>query len=409
MLMVVQVVGVAVTNLFTPIWRWRLLAGLLLLFCQINLSSSGVLPDERADLLYHSYDGGGVQVTGPSLLVRKNTSTNTSVFYNYYVDHISSASLDVLLGGSPYTEQRREQSLGVDYLHGRTRMSLAYTNSAENDYNSGNISFNLTQDFFGDLSTLVMGYSQGTNDVGKHTPTTLNDPQAVINHQNYRVGFNQIFSKNLTVGLAWETITDEGHSVNASGVTLGNPYRSYSYCSADPCVPGSSRQYAQEIYPNTHTSNALAVNATYYLSYRAAVHAGIKFFQDDWGVDALTYNVGYTHPKGSWIFDFRARWYSQSQADFYSDLFDYANQYTFMARDKELSTFQDFTVGMSATWEFAKGGWGWIDKGTLNLSWDHIEFSYDNYRDATAGGTPGSEPLYSFGADVFQFFVSFWY
>jgi len=32
---------------------------------------AGVLPEDRADLLYHSYDGGGVTIDGPSLLVRK--------------------------------------------------------------------------------------------------------------------------------------------------------------------------------------------------------------------------------------------------------------------------------------------------------------------------------------------------
>jgi hypothetical protein len=59
--------------------------------------------------------------------------------------------------------------------------------------------------------------------------------------------------------------------------------------------------------------------------------------------------------------------------------------------------------------EFTKGGWHWIDKGSLNFSWDHLEFSYDNFRDATAGGTPGTEPLYTFGADIYQFFLSIWY
>jgi hypothetical protein len=48
--------------------------------------SAGVLPDDRADLMYHSYDGGGVKIDGPSLLVRKQVSDNFSVFGNYYVD-----------------------------------------------------------------------------------------------------------------------------------------------------------------------------------------------------------------------------------------------------------------------------------------------------------------------------------
>jgi hypothetical protein len=30
-----------------------------------------VLPDDRTDLLYHLYEGGGLTVQGPSVLVRK--------------------------------------------------------------------------------------------------------------------------------------------------------------------------------------------------------------------------------------------------------------------------------------------------------------------------------------------------
>jgi len=30
-----------------------------------------VLPEDRADTLYHRYEGGGVTVDGPSLLVRR--------------------------------------------------------------------------------------------------------------------------------------------------------------------------------------------------------------------------------------------------------------------------------------------------------------------------------------------------
>lgn len=400
-----QVAGVVVTNLSSMRKRILSFVCVITLATQVCQVRAGVLPEERADLLFHSYDGGGVQVNGPSLLVRKNTSTNTSVFYNYYVDHITSASLDVLIGGSKYNEERTEQSVGVDYLHGKTTTSLSYTNSAENDYNAGTFSFNISQDFFGDLSTLSIGYSQGNDTVGK-----LNDvDQATINRQSYRMGLSQVVSKNLILGFGWETITDEGTSIGTSTVTLNNPYRAYSYCSDNPCTSTSSRAFEPEKYPRTRTSNALAIRGSYFLAYRAALHGEVKLFQDSWGVDGLTYEIGYTHPKVDWTFDFRARWYDQTKADFYRDLFDYADQFEFMARDKELSTFQSMALGVTASKEFAKGGWGWIDKGSLNVSWDHIEFSYDNYRDATAGGAAGTEPLYSFGADVFQFFVSFWY
>jgi hypothetical protein len=89
----------------------------------------GVLPEDRADALYHSYDGGGVEVTGPSILVRKGDAKNFSLSANYYADSISSASIDVVTQGSSYSEQRDQWSGSIDYLHADTTMSVGYTNS----------------------------------------------------------------------------------------------------------------------------------------------------------------------------------------------------------------------------------------------------------------------------------------
>ncbi|GAG23651.1 unnamed protein product, partial [marine sediment metagenome] len=46
---------------------------------------AGVLPEDRADTLYHYYNGDGVQIDGPSLLVRKKVKQNFSLYGNYYV------------------------------------------------------------------------------------------------------------------------------------------------------------------------------------------------------------------------------------------------------------------------------------------------------------------------------------
>lgn len=395
------VVAVAVINSPRRLRSYITLVILILAIGQAGFVHATVLPEERADLMFHDYDGGGVTINGPSLLVRKNASTNTSVFYNYYVDHISSASLDVKVGGSPYQEHRTEQSGGFDYVHGKTLMGMSYTNSVENDYKSNTVSFNMSQDFFGDLSTLTMGYSRGQDNVTQRgLPYDLSE----ITRQNYRLGFSQVLSKNFVVRANWETISDEAVSLTSAGVTLNNPYRSYSYYQT-----ATTRGYDQEKYPATRTSNALAISGSYYLPFHAAIHGQVKLFQDSWGINATTYQLGYTYPLADWTFDFRTRWYSQSRADFYRDIFARQDEYTFMARDRELSTFQDVTIGVTASMAFAKNGWHWVDKGSLNLSWDHIEFNYKDYRNVTAGGAAGTEPLYSYGADVFQFYVSIWY
>ena len=123
-----------------------LVATLLTVVC-LSLQAA-ILPEESADLLYHSYDGGGVTVNGPSVLVRKNFKDTASVYANYYTDMVSSASIDVMTAGSKYSEQRTEYSTGVDYLNDTTIYSLGFTNSSENDYEANTINFGISQDFW---------------------------------------------------------------------------------------------------------------------------------------------------------------------------------------------------------------------------------------------------------------------
>lgn len=380
-------------------WISTLRSGIALVGLAVWSVHAAVLPEDRADLLYHSYDGGNVTVDGPSLLVRKQATTNTSVFYNYYIDNISSASIDVevLVGATRYSEERTEQSAGIDYVHGKTTMNFSYTSSEENDYEAKSYHFNMSQDFFGDLTTLSLGYSKGSDTIRSSTDDTYLE---FADRQNYRVGLSQILTKDLIMAVGFETITDEG--------SLRNPYRAYSYCVAG-CT---TRGFAPEKYPATRTSNALALRGSYFLPYRAAIHAEYKRYQDSWGIDANTMQLGYSQPWRDWMFDLRYRIYSQDKADFYSDIFDVADQFNFMGRDKELSTFGSTAVGITVSYEFTKTGWWIFEKGSANLSWDRISFTYDDFRDArqtSATVLPGTEPFYAFDADVIQLFVSLWY
>ncbi|MFO7603682.1 MAG: DUF3570 domain-containing protein, partial [Gammaproteobacteria bacterium] len=144
--------------------------------------------------------------------------------------------------------------------------------------------------------------------------------------------------------------------------------------------------------------------------YRAALYAGMRLYQDDWGINANDLEVGYTHPLGQdWIFDVRLRSYRQTRADFYSDLYAGQDAQNFLARDKELSTFSDLTLGFAVSYEFAKGGWGFIDKASANLGYDRVQFDFEDFRDLRSGSTVGSEPLYSYSANVLRLFVSIWY
>ena len=369
-------------------------SGLLLLVICSEVFAA-VLPEERADLLYHSYDGGDVEIDGPSLLVRKNLGNSVSLGLNHYVDNVTSASIDVVVTASEYTEERTENSVSIDYLRHKSTMSFGYTTSEESDFDATTYSVGISQDMFGDLTTVSIGFAFGDNTISQNGNDDFEEEATV---RSYRLGLSQIFTRDLVMAFTLETITDEGY--------LNNPYRSVRYRDSDSA---NGYSFQPEIYPETRTSNAFAVRGNYYLQQRAAVHAGLRVFEDSWGIDATTYEFGYTLPyQDDWIFEARLRLHDQSGAEFYSDLFPFQDAQNFLARDKELSSFTSTTIGLGTSYDFGRA-WTMIERGSLNLELDWIRFDYDDFRDLTESGDVGNEPLYTFDARVTRIYLSFWF
>jgi hypothetical protein len=356
---------------------------------------AGVLPEDRTDVLYHLYDGGGVEIDGPSLLMRKQVAKNVSVVGNYYVDMVSSASIDVVTTASPYTEERKQYSLGMDYLHGNTTMSLGFTSSTESDFDATTYNFSVSQDMFGDLTTLTLSYALGDDTVGRSDDETFSRDNT---RQHYGVGLTQILTRNLITTLNFETITDEGF--------LNNPYRSVRYADSGSALGYS---YEPELYPNTRTSNAVGLRARYRLPYRAAVQGEYRYFTDTWDIESHTTAISYIHPVDDWTFTVKYRWHDQTGAHFFSDLFPRTEATNFRGRDKELSPLTSQTIKLAASYEFMSNGWRFIDRGTVNFSIDFLTVDYHEFRDLTADSLVGEEPFYALDADVVQLFFSFWY
>ncbi len=375
---------------------------LLVLFLAALLLSApayaGVLPDDRADILYHLYDGGGVEIDGPSVLVRKKAGKNLSVVGNYYVDMVSSASIDVVTTASPYTEERKQWSLGADYLRGNTTMRVGYTNSKESDYDADTYNFSVSQDMFGALTTLTLSYALGSDTVGKSGDASF---KRNLDKQIYGVGLTQILTKSLIATVNFETMTEEGF--------LNNPYRSVRY--ADPSID-LGYSFEPELYPNTRTSNALGFRARYFLPYRAAIEGEYRYFIDTWDVEGHTGSLTYIHPVGDFTFTGKFRYHNQTGASFYQDLFSRSEATNFRARDKEISPLTSYTFKLKAAYEFISDDgnkWGFFKRASVTASMHLLHVDYDEFSDLTALAPIGSEPLYQLDANIFQLFVSFWY
>jgi hypothetical protein len=367
---------------------------------------AGVLPEDRVDVMWHDYDGGDITVQGPSLLVRKKVGDNLSLSAGYYEDMISSASIDVKLSASPYHETRKQENFGFDYLHNKTTYSAGYIHSREPDYIADTTFYSISQDMFGDLTTLTLGYRRGWDqifrDIKLPDGVIVNDPSfhQRADHRGYSLALSQILTRNLIADFNYELVSDQGY--------LANPYRKIRYLS-----PGAGEGFtlADQVYPNTRTSNAASVQMKYFLPWRASIAGTYRYFHDTWDIVANTYSLDYTQPWRQWIFEGRLRFYEQTHASFYSDLFPYANYQNFMARDRELAAFNSYTVGAGASYLFNVPGAPWVSKSTANVAVDHLLVKYSDFRNALLAGEygAGNEPLYVLNANIFQVFVSIWF
>lgn len=374
---------------------------------------AAVLPEDRADLLYHRYDGDGSVFDGPSVLVRKQFKDTVSVWGNYYIDMNSAASIDVVTQGSPYEEERTESSLGFDYLHDKTILSASAKKSDENDYQAVSYSLGLSQDFFGDLSTLSMGYSNGQDEVYQNVRDGPGKDDFVgrifcgdASHRRFNISLSQIITKNWIVAVTAEGSVDEGF--------LNNCYRSIRFRSANNPEESSGQK---EKYPTTRNSEAYAIKSMYFLPWRGGLKLEARTFSDSWAIRASNYELRYTHPIGTdWILDVRYRYYKQTQASFYKDLFEFQTPSTFFGSDKELSNFDNTTIGFGLTYELKKEWIGWFDRATVNFYFDYVNYEYENFldkRESQSGSVNpvniGEESPFGFDAQISRFFISLWY
>jgi Protein of unknown function (DUF3570) len=390
-------------------WGWS--ARGLAALCLAGVPAlAGVLPEDSVDVLYHRYQGGGITVQGPSILVQKRIGDHFAVNANYYQDMISSASIDVLLSASPYKEERTQKTVGAQYLHGKTTYSAGFINSVEPDYKANTSYYSVSQDMFGDLTTVTLSYSRGWDQIFRDIKVDgqiVNDPtfHQRADHRVYGFSISQILTRNLIGTLNYQFSTDQGY--------LANPYREIRYL--DPNDP-TGYELAPQVYPNTRTMDAVAASLKYYLPYRAALTGKYRFFTDSWGIVAHTLQVDYVQPiPHHWTLDGNIRYYRQSAASFYSDLFPYANYSNYMARDRELAAFHSITLGAEASYAFSIPRLTWVQKSTATLSFDRMMINYLDYRDALYSKfdpgviKAGDEPLYALDASIFQAYVSLWF
>jgi Protein of unknown function (DUF3570) len=389
-----------------PARRLLLRAATVATLLLIRATCADVLPDDRADLFYSKYSGGGMDITGESVAVRKKFTENFAISGNYFVDKVSGASIDVLSQASQIRDERIQKSATLEFVHDKTTYNATYQTSVERDYRSDTSSVSLKQDMFGDLTTLSLAFANTDDKIGENNGSAFVPIITWLGHassRSYDIDLSQILTKNLIGGVNFNVITDQGY--------LANPYRSIRYLDA-----GTPKGYSlgSQVYPDTRTSTAIQGELKYFLPYRAAITGSFRYFRDTWSIVGKTFELDYTHPISNvWILEGRLRYYTQNHADFYSDLFQYADEYRFEGRDQDLAAQDNYTIGAKATYAFLPNGWKMFKRATVTLDASRITFHYSDFRNIKYFGLPqyqpGTEPLYQFNATVYQVYMSMFF
>jgi hypothetical protein len=352
------------------------LAGLMGGLLASGAAESAELPEDRAEMMVHAYDGGGVRATGPALLVRKSLINRVSLYASYYVDMVSNASIDVVTTASPYRERRREEGAGVDILVRDSLITLATARSREPDYTADAASVDVAQEVFGGMTTISLGYTRGIDTVGKNGTLGQFD---VAGHWRYRIGVTQVMTPRWLVSLNAEALSDEGF--------LGSPYRAARVFGA--AVP--------ERNPRTRSARAIKLRAIGDIGWRSAVRVEYRYYYDTWDIHANTAELGLRRYFGdAWLADGYVRAYSQDRALFYSD--NATSETTYVSRNRQLSTFHSIGLGAKLAYTAARVAGRYEIK--LNGAYELVRYSFDDFTDIRSG-----QP-YSHDANVLQLSVS---
>jgi hypothetical protein len=343
------------------------------------------LPADTAEAMVHVYDGGGTRAYGPAFLIRKSMADRVSVSGQYFVDMVSNASIDVVTTASPYKETRNEFDLGLDYVVRDTLIQVSGSASREPDYDANTLGVDLTQDTFGGMTTVTLGFTKGSDKVGEKGVGFFDTAQ----HWQYRVGASQVLTPRWVASANLEEVADAGF--------LGSPYRVARVFGAT--VP--------ENVPRTRTSHALQLGFVGDITPPAAeqggepsrrsVHGDYRYFWDTWGVRAHTLEAGYRRYYGTnWVADGFVRLYKQDHALFYSD--DAQAPTTYITRNRQLSTFHDLGVGAQVTYTLKDVPGQYNVK--LDGSYQLMAFRYNDFTDIRSG------KAYSFDAHVLELVMS---
>lgn len=249
-----------------------------------------------------------------------------------------------VMSGATISDKRDDLLATVHLYQNRGRMGISAGLSEENDYRSVNVAFDREFQSADGVNALEagVGYSYNTLEPEglRSIPGQIIDADS--NSSSVFVGFGRVLTPQAAIQASLGLTLDSGY--------LSDPYKLVF-------VNGTLR-------PDNRPEKR--IKSTFLLRYRhhirpvkASIHADYRYYQDDWGIKAHTFKLGWYQPLGmGWRLAPLVRYYSQTQADFYFPFLMGGSDREEFSSDYRLSPFGALSWAVSVD-----KSWGGINAG----------------------------------------------
>ena len=296
---------------------------------------AGATPYLQNDTVYFNKQLNPLRTDPSTRRPIQNPLTGKPVVETELVHTISAASPEV----------RNQGDFKLSYEWDEAALDAGGGLSVENDYNShwGNLAGRM--DFNQKQTSVNLGLSytnSETNAILDHNATPYiwetsagyrTFDNTAHNYQLTKEGGNTFLTGNrqdwatnlgITQVLNQNALIEAGLGYTRSTGYMGNPYKTVETAFIAPgqtgdIITGSAIGLLEE---RPDQRNQLTQNVRYIQHINgldAALHFDYRFFHDDWGINAHTFEADWIQPLGKgWTFTPRIRYYSQDAADFYT-------------------------------------------------------------------------------------------
>ena len=263
------------------------------------------------------------------------------------VTNISGRPVQTITGAS-VSDRRTLWDVKVARRIGEVTLALSHSVSNEEDYRSRAFGVEARLDLNDRNTTITAGYGQSADRVRSADDPTLDAPRDT---REYLLGLTQVVSPVAVVQATLQVSRGKGW--------YNDPYKhTFTFY-----PEGGFPAFALDTRPSSRDSMAWLARYRHHVpALRGTFQADYRFFRDDWGIRAHTLEAAWSQSLGeSWSLRPALRYYTQSQADFYSPVVPRPTP-AILSSDQRLAAFGGFSPSLRAQLTLASG---WRIEGTV--------------------------------------------